>query len=73
MAEVSDVLNNATGGQSFAIPGGDNKPKTKFIPYVKGEYLCHIIESETKIVNYLHIQLRLHQTMKKTNIAIKAM
>jgi len=51
MAEVTDVLNNATGGQSFAIPGGDNKPKTKFIPYVKGEYLCHIIESETKVVN----------------------
>ena len=55
MAEVTDVLNNATGGQSFAIPGGDNKPKTKFIPYVKGENLCHC-------QSLLKIQLRANWT-----------
>ena len=52
MANVNDVFDDVTGKQSFYVPGKDNKKKTgKFVPYAKGEYFCHIIESESKVLD----------------------
>ena len=50
MANVNDVFDDVTGKQSFFVPGGEKK-KTTFIPYAKGEYYCHIIDAETKVVD----------------------
>ena len=50
MAKVNDVFDDVTGNQSFFIPGTEKK-KEKFTPFAKGEYLCHIVEAESKVVD----------------------
>ena len=50
MAKVNDVFDDVTGSQSFFIPGTEKK-KEKFTPFAKGEYLCHIVEAESKVVD----------------------
>ena len=50
MANVSDVFDDVTGKQSFFVPGKQTDKK-KFTPYSKGEYFCHIVESESKVVD----------------------
>lgn len=47
MADVNDMFDDITKEQSFYIP----KEKKDIIPFVKGEYLCHITEVDTKTLD----------------------
>ena len=51
MAKVNDVFDDVTGNQSFFVPGTEKKYKGEFTPYAKGEYYCHIVESESRVVD----------------------
>ena len=46
MAEVNELFGKVTGEQSFFA-----KRKKEFTPFAKGEYLGHIVEVETKMLD----------------------
>jgi len=50
MADVNEVFGDITNNQSYFNPN-EKKKKKKYTPYTRGEYLCHIIESESKVVD----------------------
>ena len=50
MADVNDVFGDITKNQSYYNPK-DKKKKKEYTPYTKGEYLCHIIDAESKVVD----------------------
>ena len=47
MADVNDMFNDITKEQSYYRP----KAKKEIIPYTEGEYLCHIVEVSTKMLD----------------------
>ena len=47
MADVNDMFNDITKEQSYYKP----KVKTDLIPYAEGDYLCHIVEVKTKMLD----------------------
>ena len=48
MADVNDMFNEVTKEQSFY---SSKKTKKEFTPYAKGEYLCHIIDVDSKVLD----------------------
>ena len=49
MADVNDMFNDITKEQSFYIPG--TKKEKNITPIVEGDYLCHITDVSTKILD----------------------
>ena len=47
MADVNDMFNDITKEQSYYKP----KAKKDLIPYAEGDYLCHIVEVKTKMLD----------------------
>ena len=47
MADVNDMFNEVTKEQSFYAKG----KKKSFTPYGKGEYYCHIVDVDSKILD----------------------
>ncbi len=49
MADVNDMFDDITKEQSFYIPG--TKKEKNITPIVEGDYLCHITDVNTKILD----------------------
>ena len=47
MADVNDMFNDITKEQSYYKP----KAKVEMTPYAEGDYLCHIVEVSTKMLD----------------------
>ena len=51
MADVNQMFDDVTSEQSFYIPGKEKPRKKDYKPFARGEYVGHIIECESKVVD----------------------
>ena len=49
MTDINKAFDGITREQSFFVPG--SKKKKDYKPFAKGEYLGHIVECESRIVD----------------------